>query len=634
MAETLGPRLGATARRAFTAAAIAVAAALAACRPSASSVPPSLPDGGAAPVAFALRRCVWRAHGATCGVPEDRRLVVVVEPLVGAATVEVDGATVAVARHEVAGAMSLELRPAIGARRLTVRAGAASGAGEAHFLLMEVPTPAPLVEAQRLRKGGQVAEARALAAELAKTSTDAWARARALGLVARIDRAQGRAASALEALEASAALLDERGEQTLAYRDRMVSAYVEIFETRRLDQALEIIQRVREIALDADGRMSADYHEALVALELGNSREALRLVRAARRSAERALDARMTGDAAQVEAQLLQALGRFAEADRLFARVADGSLGAGDDCRRSMALNNRAWLRLMDLGTSSLESVEPLDVVELVEASLRLKVGPCDVPLSRATALTNLAFGWLERDDIPKARAALIEARRVLPAPDARLLAWWHDVEGRIALREGRPSAARTTYKRLAALAEANALPGPRWRASVGLALAEEALGHVDAAARHHRDAERYLDADARTAPLGEGRSSFLSRFSPATEHHVAFLARVGRADDAADVARRARARLLDALQWAERIERLSPDAQARWASALAEHRGLRAELDAFGTDEWTLPKKRARGARPKTHGPRRAAPADDGRRARDHPFERCAVSAARAGSR
>jgi tetratricopeptide (TPR) repeat protein len=418
-------------------------------------------------------------------------------------------------------------------------------------------------------------------------------RAAGLALTGRLDRASGDAAAAISALRRSGQLWAELGALSRRASDAFVVAYTLVYDLRDLEGADAELRTIRRWPrLDPDTSMRLDYYEGIVATESGDLRRAIARFRAARASAERARNSQLLADAAQMEGIVLFGAGRLVEADRLFARVIDGSLGSSDVCRTALALTNRGWIRLVTRESGTGAELPPLDPVETFERAVDLRDGACRDVLQRANALTNLALAYLERGAVLQARAALDRAKQGLPRPDARIASWWLETEGRILLASGEARASLAVFERLQTLAAASLLPEAPWRASIGIARAREALGDTTGAARAFDEAEAHLDTDAGSVPLGEGRTTFFGRFAVAAREHVDFLFRAGRWAEAARTARRSRARLLEALRWSERIDNLSDAERARLNGVLADYRARRAALDAELAMDWTLPRR------------------------------------------
>ncbi|MFP2908390.1 CHAT domain-containing protein, partial [Pyxidicoccus sp. 3LFB2] len=118
---------------------------------------------------------------------------------------------------------------------------------------------------------------------------------------------------------------------------------------------------------------------------------------------------------------------------------------------------------------------------------------------------------------------------------------------------------------------------------------AAEQLGDVRAALATYAQAEDLLDGEALRVPLMEGRHVFLRERERGSRAYVALAVKTGQIAEALAVARRARARVLEAVRLSDRVTHLPAPERARWDSAIAAFRQEREALDEEAARDWRL---------------------------------------------
>jgi hypothetical protein len=521
-----------------------------------------------------------------CGPPPDRRLRLVVPAdasaarLTGAKGVLTPGQAAVIVVDEGATEVSVD-------------------AGPARFALrVEPPAPEPaLDELTALRKARRLDEARIRADALLTAPPPALA-GRLHGQAARIALASGDTERAAHHFTAAAPLHAADGRLSDRVNDALALAFVQIHQLRDFSGARHTLADAAPFArFDPEGAAALQVHHARLALETGDVRSALHALDDAEPRLAR-LDAGLRLSVArQARAEALQAAGRHAEAIALLRSM---HAAAGDAaCARASIENDLGWALMLAAGDAP--PAEPATVDALFTGVVRAFApnGDCPQPAYVAGAYLNRALLALRLGDATGARAALEAGRAALPTPDARLALWWPDVEGRAALLARDARGARRHFERLRALGAATASAEAVWRGTIGLARAARAAG--EDAGPAFADAFEQLADQAMRIPVAEGREHFLAERDAGTWDHVEFLIERGRTAEAMTVVRRARARFLAALRQAERLPALTPEARARWETALADHHRARAALDAEAADDWQRPADalaRARAAR------------------------------------
>jgi len=528
--------------------------------------------------------------GPVCELPEDGALRLWVKEPEGAhLAAAIDGEPIPLEGAPVQGGLRVPIRIPAHARELTVTA--ARDEQRAVFRLpLRPPRPpdASLTDAEALRKQGKLDEASAHLAALL-SDPDPARRARALGKLARIERTRGRAAEAVARFEESIGAHRASGQISEVFLDAFTLSFTLLYNGRRFAEARRALDRLDPLVpIHPEGGVLRTYYAALLSYEAGDLRATLELLRASAEGAERLGLERHRLDVLQIQADVLQALGRGAEGERILREVSEAMPADADPCRRASLLASVGWFAVQALSRDDRSEPRAEDAIAPLTQAVALYRGSCPDVERRANALTNLALASLTGGDVAGARRHLAEARRERPDPDPRITAWLLDIEGRIALRGGAPARALPIYERMADLAAISVLPGSRVRAALGRGEALEALGRAAGAREAYAQAEALLDDRSLLVPLGEGRETFVGQFEEGARRRVDLLLRHDPAQ-AADAARRSRARALAALGWRERLESLTPADRARWEGALSDYRRAREALDLEARGDWRL---------------------------------------------
>ena len=430
-------------------------------------------------------------------------------------------------------------------------------------------------EARDLRRSGKRDEARAL---LDKEPPGPACAAAHLGLSARLHLDAGRSTAAVEGLVAARdAALPHQGKARVD--DGLALAYVLTLKTRDFGSARALLADLAtEAEVSPQGRARVPYYGGLLALETGDLRTAVRHLA---RSAERARELAMTPlglNAQQLQAETLMRLGRGPEAlailDRLVAD--DGLAGDQSPCQRARVYANLGWLRLLERERVGVRGPDPRAAIL---SSLEHYRAGCDKASLIANAHVNLALDAVQRGDLEAAGAALAAARAAHAEPDAQTESWMLDIEGRAARMAGSHGDARAIFDRLHAQAPPGS--GEQLRALLGTAETLVAAGQTSDAIAAYRRLEDALDHAQGMVPLGAGRDTFLASYDRGTRRLIEQQVAARRPGQALRTARRARARLLDALVAQGRLQHLSGEALARWDAALGRHREAVARANA-----------------------------------------------------
>ncbi|APR76608.1 Exonuclease SbcC [Minicystis rosea] len=343
-------------------------------------------------------------------------------------------------------------------------------------------------------------------------------------------------------------------------------------------------------AVYAEGLVRRDLARGLVASELGDLGVALTSLRRALTAAER------IGDALDREAILaplsdvLQSLGRGAEAHELIeAGIARGER-AEDACTRVEALASAAWL---------LRDLDPPRARRLSDEAADLAAARCAPHLS--IALVNR--GWLlaAAGRAKDARAVLDRIAAAKREQDGRATTWALRLEAEILLGEDAAMAERRA-RDLAARAASLCSTELSYEAHLLHARAQAALDRPLEAAAAFADAERALDLWSRLVPLGEGREAFFARHDQLALTAIPFfLERAARGEpgaraNLAATVRRSIARFVSSLAGAGRARALAERGDAGEAG-----RDRAARLFEQTRDRWPARLSRGEGAKADT---------------------------------
>jgi hypothetical protein len=568
--------------RAIAAAAVALLLALF-LRPDAARVAPDdAPHAAAPPIAVDVSGCAALHRPAVCELAADRTVRLVTPPDTGNLHAYADtGADVEQEQTPVDGGVRWRLRVPDGATRIVLE----TPEHRAVFALAIATPPraAALDKARELRAAGALDQAATTLSE-ALPSLDPDARARATGLLARIDLARGDEARGIEGLREAMQAHAAEGRPSLAADDGCALAYV-LIQRHRLAEARDALTAIDAIALGyPDGRARLHFYEGYLAGETGDTRRTLRLLAQAEDESTRlGLDSvrRMV---AELLSRRLPPVGRADEARARLVALAGARWATSTACDRGKLLHNTGWTELLareyaqpEVGRNAARS--------LARAVLALENG-CGDPQLLVDARVDLAWATLQDGDAAGASAELAAARSsgVAPSPFERPILF--EVEGRLALARRDPKGALAAFG-----AEAGSLiPEWQWRAHVGSADAWLAAGRPEAALDEARIAESLLDGALFAIPLGDGREAFLAGHERSARIVIELLAARGRIAEAAHAARIAQTRPLRRLAQQARLSALAPDARARWDAQIEAYLRDRAALDADASREWRLP--------------------------------------------
>ena len=343
----------------------------------------------------------------------------------------------------------------------------------------------------------------------------------------------------------------------------------------------------------ANAKYEVAYKMGLLASSVGDYRSALEDLRQASGLAERGGMVIQLLSSEQVRARILQELGRSKEASGIFpglhVLLNEAMLKRqADSCDEANLLINEAWSRLL-----AREGGEKAEDPTLMLKQAQADFGThCRKPDQQLNVRLNLALADQQEHRWSAARQALREAEAPSLASHAKLdqRLWWLDLKGRQAIAEEDPGGALDLYDQLAKLArEAQSSEGG-FRAAVGRAHAQEKLDRPAEAIASFQQADRLIDEETLHIPAYEGRDSFVAQRELEVRRYLQLLLDRGLRQDAFDLVRRDRSRLLRQLAVKDRLAHLTSGEQQRWDQSLSEYWSLRAEIDHEAAQESLLP--------------------------------------------
>lgn len=437
-----------------------------------------------------------------------------------------------------------------------------------------------LDEAKAARAKGDPGRARELVAPHLGEE-DGLAAALAESFVARLDLAKGRADEAIPHFRSAVARHRIAGRVSDAVDDSFALAFALHQRSRQYDEARAALDAIaRDLEVYPEGRAREPYYRGILAGEIGDHRGALALLReATKRSTELGMT-KVGRNARSSTALEMQELGRAKEAQAILVELEKEVAAAPDatPCERAELANNIGWGAILT-GEDARPALERA-----------IAISGCTDAYVRGFALGNLARVALRAGDADLAAKRLEEAKAAVTEPRGIERIENRILEGMIALARKQTQAALTVFDEALSSARAAYLKIQEWHALTSRADALVALGKKDDAAKSLIDAEKVLDESTLLVPLGEGRGSFVADRSRSARAAVELLVALGRAAEAAIVARRSRARVLAGVERALRIASLPPDERGAWEAAVRAFRTERTALDAAAANDWKLP--------------------------------------------
>jgi tetratricopeptide (TPR) repeat protein len=354
----------------------------------------------------------------------------------------------------------------------------------------------------------------------------------------------------------------------------------------------EARQTLTQLALPpgapADSWWLVVYSLGLLADHLGDYGSALEYLQQATNLAERGgMDAYHL-ESGQILARVLEELGRSPEAEELFTRLNAVSLpNSMTPCERGIFLTNEAWSQLLAREGGE-KAADPTATLKKAQ----IEFGKCGLPEKQFNALLNLALAAQQAGRRPEARELLTEAEALSLSSRITLeqRLWWLDLKGRQEFAERDPGGALHLYDQLADIArEARSIEGG-FRAAVGRANAQTALGRPAAAIVSFQEADRLIDELILHIPVSEGRETFAGQRQSAMRQYLKLLLDLRQDKAAFELVRRDRSRLLRQLEIRDRMAQMTTTQQRRWDESMSIYWELHDQVDRGVEIEAELP--------------------------------------------
>ena len=292
-------------------------------------------------------------------------------------------------------------------------------------------------------------------------------------------------------------------------------------------------------------------------------------------------------ESGQVLARTLEELGRSKDAEELFTRLNAVSLpDSMTSCDRGIFRTNEAWSQLLAREGGD-KAADPMPMLKMAQADFN---DLCGRPEQRLNARLNLALAAQQANRWPEARQALSEAEPLASHATLDQRLWWLDLKGRQAIAEGSPGGALQLYDQLADMArEARSIEGG-FRAAVGRANAQWKLDRPEEAVVSFREADRLIDEQILHIPASAGRDTFVGQRESAIRQYLQLLLDRGRRQEAFELVRRDRSRLLRQIEVRDRLARLTSAQQRHWDESMSKYWTLHAQVDHEAAQEDLLP--------------------------------------------
>jgi hypothetical protein len=439
--------------------------------------------------------------------------------------------------------------------------------------------------------------------------------ARAASLLARIALAKGDVAAAVQRLTRGIEEHRALGQASDAVEDAFALTYVLAKRVRDYVAAGRALASIRELLRAYDeGAARYPYYEAIVAVETGDARAALRrLSLAETESAKLGLD-KVSRNSRELLALTLADNGRAAAAFDVLERElrpqpelsthasqppgAAGTLRPLSPCERARVDENRGYVALRAAQQSDDATRQEFAKKALAALTVALEESGCNEAYRRSSILLNRANAARVAGRFEAARVDLEAARRAHPEPDPRVHLEWLLLGAELDWVDGHARRALASFERAEALASALLAHGLAWEAAFGRARALEAMRRTEAALVAYAHAEAIDAAAAREVPLGQGRGFALTEHDAGVRRHLDLLLDEHRTAEVVSVARASRSRFLWTIHEAARAAAATGAERDERARLAGEYATLRAWIEEEARDEWRKPSAELRSTR------------------------------------
>jgi hypothetical protein len=409
---------------------------------------------------------------------------------------------------------------------------------------------------------------------------------RPLGLQAHADGHDDEAALWLEQ-----GIMMDRGERLLSEEVDKATRLAGIYmDDRRFAEARQTLKKLTmpPAGAPADSLFLVAYAQGLLATRVGEYGSALEYLQQASDLAERGGMDTHRLEAGPVLARIYEELGRSKESEEQFTQLRAARLKFATPCDAGSFLTNEAWSQLLAREAGE-KADDPTPMLRQAQTDFDHS---CGRPDQRLNARLNLALAAQQADRRHEVRQALSEAEALFLSSRATLeqRLWWLDLKGRQAIAEKDPGSALDLYGQLADRAREGGSIEGGFRAAVGRANAQRKLGRPEEAVVSFKEADRLIDEQTLHIPASEGRDTFVGQRELAMRQYLQLLLDRGQRQEAFELVRRDRSRLLRQLEVRDRLANMTSGQQELWDRSMSKYWTLRAQMDHEAAQEDQLP--------------------------------------------
>ena len=327
----------------------------------------------------------------------------------------------------------------------------------------------------------------------------------------------------------------------------------------------------------AEAVFMAAYYQSILDSEVGNHRGALRSLQEGSLVAQRLDLVRQRALAQALTVPTLRRIGRTESAEAHLETLQSPLFNALSPCHQAHLLNTGAWSLILSV------EQDPSPTLPILQRAQELATTHgCGDELALHLRL-NRALAEVRLGRAFEAHQALREAEDFADAAGSLHRLWRLDIEGRLALSEGRALDALEFYRAMQATVDEVVDPRADWWATLQQAVALEQAGETDEALAAYELAERMTADQSRQIPIDSGRETFVADAEIGSRRYLELLLRLApsptRVGTALDVARRSRVRVLQGLQRSHQLADLSLEQQTVWQNAVADYLSSRAAI-------------------------------------------------------
>lgn len=431
-----------------------------------------------------------------------------------------------------------------------------------------------LASADALRKKGFKADAEKLILE-ARYRGSVWDRAYAEGLLARLDIGP-RPNRAHFGLSISSEMYRALSAPSGQIKDLLAACFVTTTQSRNLPLATKYLERVYKVrGVPTEIQAQIPYYDAGLSLDRGDLSRALHQIERAIAEATIMRLENLMRSSEMVHVEILLRLGRPGDALKVIERLRKISRAEMSDEQLAQIMTNLGYFELLAVGPRS-----DWDRVENnLHQGLRLYRELKD-NVGEAAALAGLLRARIERGDAAGAVDLMDQLHRVPVDEKSYLVGERLELQARVWHVSGKKEESLAAFKELRAFAARAEDPLNEWGGAVGAAQALVSLHREAEAVALFDEADSLLDRMFATVPFGNGFDDFIAEYGKATRSHLATLLSLKKNNEALELVRRSRMRLLQRLSSTFDVSELPGDQQRVWDVILDQYYRSRTELE------------------------------------------------------